>query len=73
MRAPLEEKDWFREAIDNALAAGHLSQAGHANLIHVLQREEDDESDFVCVMCGKDCRDIFGGASRACVRAYNAD
>jgi hypothetical protein len=65
--------------MDNALAAGHLTPEGHANLVLVRQRtaeeseDEEDDTNWVCLICGQDCRDAFGGASRACRREYNSD
>lgn len=65
----------FREAMKNALAVGHLTQAGFDNLVRVqdaLDRGEDSD-EFTCVICKRDCRDVFGAASRACRADYNAD
>ncbi len=34
--------------------------------------EFDDET-WTCIVCGQDCRDAFGGASKPCRMEYNYD
>lgn len=63
--------EWFLEAMKNAVAAGHMSEGGAERVKKALHYVEPDE--FVCLICSQDCRDAFGGASRACRAEYNAD
>lgn len=75
---------WFLEAMQNAVAAGHLTEDGADRVKTALfeccptcdelvKKGDEHECPWTCDVCGQDCRDIWGSAAWACRRAYNAD
>lgn len=72
-------EEFFRIACEDARRAGLISKGGLERVLFALygdpleEPEEVDPDAWACVICGQDCRDAFGGASRACRQEYNAD